>query len=75
MIPNELAKRNLLDGVPLLKCWREYFGISPDELERKSGVKKLEIVLIESGLIVNPRKLTLEKLAEAMNLALEQIQD
>lgn len=75
LVPNDLVRRNLLDGVPLLKCWREHLGITQDELEQKSGVAQPVIARIETGATANPRKSTLKKLAAAMNLTFEQIQE
>jgi DNA-binding XRE family transcriptional regulator len=73
MIPHEIVVRHAVNGVPLVKCWREYLGLTQEALALKSGVQQPSIARIESSASYKPRKTTLEKLAKAMNLNLAQL--
>lgn len=74
LIPHDIVERHTLYDVPLVKCWREYLGLTQSELAAKSGIPQPSIARIESGAVVNIRQLTLEKMAKAMNLEIEQLQ-
>lgn len=74
LIPHEIVERHLLNDVSLVKCWREHIGLTQIELADKAGLKQSSLARIESGQS-KPRKTTLEKLAEAMNLTLEQLEE
>lgn len=73
LIPHHIVVRHTLNDVSLIKCWREYLGLTQSDLAKKSGVKQSAIARIESSVDYRPRKTTLEKLANAMNLSLEQL--
>lgn len=72
--PLEVLNRNLMNDVPLVKCWREYLNLTQAELADMAGLKQPSLVRIESGK-TKPRKATLEKLAKAMNLTLDQLNE
>jgi len=73
-IPHEVVKRNVLDDVPMIKAWREYLGMTQGELAEKAGVTQPAIAKLErQG--ANPRKPTLKKLATAMGITLEQLEE
>jgi len=59
--------------VPLFKCWRERLGMTQVELALTSGVQHPAIARIESNIDYTPRKTTLEKLAKAMRIKLDQL--
>ena len=74
LIPNTIVERNAMDGVPMIKAWREYLGLTQSELAEKCGMAQSAIARLEAQ-AVSPRKDTLIKLARAMNLTLEQLQE
>ena len=69
--PNEVVKANVR-GDSLIKAWREYLGMTQDELARRAGLKQPALARLE-GHVSNPRKTTLKKLADAMDLSVEQL--
>jgi DNA-binding XRE family transcriptional regulator len=73
LIPHEIVERHVINDVPIVKCWREYLGMTQEALARKSGVQQPSIARIESNINYKPRITTLEKLAKALNLSLEQL--
>lgn len=70
-MPAEVVRR-LIDGENPVTVFREYRGLSGAELARRSGVNRIQIHDIESG-----RKqgsvATLKKLAEALNISLDEL--
>ncbi len=75
LIPHDIVERNALNGVPLIKCWREYLGLTQTELADKAGMPQSSVARIEAGTNVKVRKTTLEVLANAMNLRVEQLEE
>jgi DNA-binding XRE family transcriptional regulator len=69
--PNEVVKANVR-GDSLIKAWREHLGMTQAELARKAGIKQPALARLE-GRDSNPRKATLKKLADAINLSVEQL--
>ncbi|MFO7760527.1 MAG: type II toxin-antitoxin system prevent-host-death family antitoxin [Thermodesulfobacteriota bacterium] len=71
--PNEVVKANAR-GDNLIKAWREYLGLTQAGLAAKSGMQQPALARLESG-ESTPRSSTLKKLAAAMELSVEQLQD
>lgn len=69
--PNEVVKANV-HGESLIKAWREYFKLTQAELATKAGMKQSALARLESN-TVNPRKSTLQKLAQAMGITVDQL--
>lgn len=73
-IPHAVVKANLVEGKSLVRAWREHLGMTQDEVATRAGISQPALVKIEkSG--AKPRKKTLAKVAEAMGLSVEQIQE
>ncbi len=73
-IPHEVVKRNTLDDVSMIQAWREYLGISQEELAKKANMLQPEIARMEcSG--TNPGRPSLKKIAGAMGLTAEQLEE
>jgi len=72
LIPQEIVVKNAIDGVSLVKAWRQYLNWTQERLAEKSGMKQSALARIESGAI-QPRFNTLTKLAKAMSLNTEQL--
>ena len=73
LIPHEIVERHAIIDVPIVKWWREYLELTQEELAKKSGVQQPAIARLESSIDYKPRIGTLEKLAKAMNLSLDQL--
>jgi len=73
LIPHEMVRRTLLDGVSSVKAWREYIGMTQQELADAAGIKQPMLARIETA-ATKPQIRTLKKLAHAMNLTLEQLE-
>ncbi len=71
-IPEEVAHMVLLQEISLLKAWRKHLGISQQQLADKLGVTQGTISQIEKP-NSKPQKRTLQKLADAMGVTIEQL--
>ncbi len=69
--PHEVVKANIR-GDSLVKAWREYKGMTQAELATKAGIKQPALARMERP-EANPRKSSLIKLANAMELTVEQL--
>ena len=69
--PNDVVKANVR-GDSLIKAWREHLGLTQEELAKRAGIKQPSLARLENA-ESNPRKSTLKKLADAMNISIEQL--
>jgi len=69
--PNDVVKANIR-GDSLIKAWREHFGLTQGELAAKAGLKQPALARLEKA-DSTPRKSTLKKLADAMDISVEQL--
>ena len=70
-LPSDLVRR-MINGESELKLWREHRGLSQYQLSYKSGVNRVQIIDIEKGKS-NGSIATMKKLAEALNVTLDDI--
>lgn len=56
-----------------LKDWRIEKKLSQTDLSKKSGVSQSQISSIESGLKENPGIITMKKLADALEITVEDL--
>ncbi len=66
--PHEVVKLMFMDGMSHLKAWRTYFGISQEELAKKTRTTQAQIANYESGKSV-PRADTLMRLSNALGVS------
>ena len=71
--PHEVVGANIR-GDSLIKAWREYRGMTQEELATKVGIKQPALARLEKT-DANPRTSTLKKLADAMDITVEQLID
>ena len=71
--PHEVVAANVM-GDSLIKAWREYLGLTQEELATKAGLKQPALARLEKP-GSNPRAATLKKLANAMGILVEQLRD
>ncbi|WP_456370094.1 helix-turn-helix domain-containing protein [Thermodesulfatator atlanticus] len=72
-IPHEVVGLAIKNGWNLLKAWRKYLGLTQKELAKRAGVTQAAISQLERS--ENHRTETLEKIAKAMGLKVEQLID
>jgi DNA-binding XRE family transcriptional regulator len=73
VIPHEVVELVIKNGWNLVKAWRKHLGISQKELAARAGVSQPALSQMENS--DNLRSATLEKLAEAMGLSVDQLTD
>lgn len=71
-IPHEVVRENVVNNVPLLRAWREYLGLTQASVAKRAGITQAALSQLESS-DAKPRKSTLEKLAHALGLKIEQL--
>jgi len=70
-IPAEFAKR-LIAGESPVRVWREYRGVSQQDLAAKAGVSAAYLSQIESG-AREGRIAAMRRLADALNVSLDDL--
>lgn len=73
-IPHDVVKANVIDGVPMIKAWREHLGMTQTEIAEKAGMPQPSLARLERG-DGTPRRATLQKLAAAMGIGVEQLEE
>ena len=71
--PHEVVAANVM-GDSLIKAWREYPGLTQEELAARAGIKQPALARLEKP-DVNPRNCTLKKLADAMGITIKQLRE
>jgi len=71
-VPHEVAGLTVKKGYTLLRAWREYLGLTQKDVAKKMGISQAAFSQIESG-ENKLRKVTLEKLAAALEVSMAQI--
>ncbi len=69
-IPHAVVSAEV-DGASAIKAWREYLHLTQAEMAARLGVTQAAFAQMESA--ARPRKATLQKVADAMGLTLEQV--
>ena len=73
-IPHEVVKANVINGATMIRAWREYFGMTQQELARKAGMTQPALARLEKS-DSKPRTGTLKKISAAMGITIEQLTD
>lgn len=71
-IPQEVVEAHVLRNEPIIKAWREYLGITQDELARRLGISQAAVAKFERP-DARLRSVTLKKIASAMGLEEERL--
>ncbi len=72
-IPHAVVKRIAVDEVHPIRAWREYLELEQSAIAEKAGMKQPSLARIEKG-NSKPQQATLQRLADAMGLNLEQLE-
>lgn len=70
-IPHEVVKMTLGGAMSQVRAWREYLGLTQEEVAKKMGITQAALAQIEQS--KRPRTMTLEKLARALGIRFEQL--
>ena len=73
-VPREVAEKAILNEMPLIKAWRLHLKLTQKEVAEKAGITQAALSQMERAENTN-RTATLEKLATAMGLNVEQVKD
>ena len=64
----------MIDGKSLPRAWREHLGLTQKEVAARMGISQAALSQIEAP-ESKPQRATLEKLAAALDVSLEQLTD
>ncbi|WP_155306219.1 helix-turn-helix domain-containing protein [Desulfosarcina widdelii] len=73
-VPHEVVGLVVKEGMNLVKAWRKYLGLTQAEVSRRAGISQAALSQMER----TDNKLqnaTLEKLARAIGLSIDQLTD
>jgi ribosome-binding protein aMBF1 (putative translation factor) len=72
-IPHEVVEKHLLEEKNLIRAWREYKGLSQGEMAKRMSISQAAYSQMErTGSQI--RKVTREKIAEAMGVSCKQLE-
>jgi len=72
-IPQAVVEAHVLNGVSMIRAWREHIGITQGELAERMKVSQAAIAKLEKP-DANPRGTTLKKMAEALGISPVQLE-
>jgi len=72
-VPHEVVSAHIDQGITYLQAWREYLGLTQEEVAARAGITQAALSQMESG-ESKLRKATRAKLAQAMGLNPEQLE-
>ena len=72
LIPHEVVGYVLKHGFTQMRAWREYLGMTQEEVASRAGLKQPSYARMESG-NAKVRIATLKRIAKAMNIQSEQL--
>jgi len=72
--PHEVVKANVIEGKSLIKAWREFLNMTQQQLADRANIPQSSVARMEKA-DKPARTATLKKLANAMNITVEQLND
>ena len=73
-VPHEVVGLVIKKGMNLAKAWRTHLGLTQREVAKRAGISQAALSQMEKS-TNELRTATLEKLARAMGISAEQLQD
>jgi DNA-binding Xre family transcriptional regulator len=70
LIPHAVVSA-MVDGVTPIRAWREYLGLTPEDLAKRMGISPAALALLEDTPEVSA--MTREQIAAALGIAPEQL--
>ena len=71
-IPQAVVEKHVLEEMSLIRAWREYLGLSQQEVAEKMGISQSAYSQMEKS-EANLRKITVNKIARALGIVPEQL--
>lgn len=73
-LPLKVVELNIQQGLPLIRAWREFRGMTQQQVADAMGIKQPSYAAMEAeGANLRPR--TLQRIAEAMSIEWEQLRE
>jgi predicted transcriptional regulator len=69
--PFEVVTRHIDEGISKAKVWREYLGLTQQQVAERMGNSQAALSKLEKQ--KRPRRATLERLAQALGISVEQL--
>jgi len=73
-VPHEVVGLVIKKGMNLVKAWRTHLGLTQRDVAKRAGISQAALSQMEKS-TNELRSTTLEKLARAMGISAEQLQD
>jgi len=73
-VPQEVVGLIIKKGMNLVKAWRTYLGFTQRDVTKRAGISQAALSQMEKN-TNELRTTTLEKLARAMGISVEQLKD
>jgi DNA-binding XRE family transcriptional regulator len=70
--PHEVVEKSVVEGKGLVRAWREYQGVSQEEIANRLGITQAAYSQMEKPK-ARLRKTTLERIAAALDVDIEQL--
>jgi DNA-binding XRE family transcriptional regulator len=70
-IPFEVVTRHIDEGISKARAWREYLGLTQQQVAERMGISQAALSKLEKQ--QRPRRATLERLAQALGISVEQL--
>lgn len=70
-VPHEVMRYVLREDYTLARAWREYLGLTQEEVANRMGITQSALAQMET--VSKPRKATRQKLAKALGINIEQL--
>ena len=70
-VPNEVVNLSFERGISPMAAWREHFNLTQAEVAARIGITQAAYAQMER--VKQPRKATVEKVAQALGLEAEQL--
>lgn len=71
LLPHAVVASMALENANVIKAWRQHFRLTQQQLADKMGISQSAMAQLEAN--PSPKKATLKKFAEALDLSLEQV--
>ena len=72
--PHEVVERHAIEGKSLVRAWREYTGLSQKQVAAEMNISQSAFSQMEKP-DATLRRATLEKIAAALEISVEQLMD
>lgn len=71
-VPHEVMRLQVKNDWSLIRAWREYLGVTQTEMASRLSIRQPSYAAMEA-VDAKPKKVTLERIATALGVSLEQI--